>query len=266
MLIPKQAPFPAGFTAITEIDGAYSEMLIGFGILRLGEGDVYTDPPAGELPESSYKSTERAFLLIHGRAELRWAGVSRTVDRTSMTKEMPSVLHVPSGVPVEIYGLDGGAEFSLHKVLNDQPFEPRFLTGGDIKKVVLASGSVAGETKRELRIAADDDISPFSEMTFGEVLNFPGKWSSYPPHHHPHPEIYHYRFEPENGFGYAEEGGDVHRVTTGDTLLVAPHKVHPQTAAPGYAMIYIWTMPHLKGNRFGKDTRKFEPEHAWVLD
>jgi len=42
--------------------------------------------------------------------------------------------------------------------------------------------------------------------------------------------------------------------------------VHPQTAAPGYAMFYVWTIPHLPGNRFGPDSRIFEEKHSWVMD
>ena len=259
MLIPADGAFPNGYTAVTDINGKHSEMLMDFGILRLGKGESFTD-------SARAAGGERAYLLIRGKAEFRWGESSAVAERSSLQHEMPAVLHLPAGVHAEVTGLSEDAELSVHSTPNAKSFEPRMLFGNDIKKVILGSGKVEEETKRELRIAADDDTAPFSEMVFGEVVNFPGKWSSYPPHHHPHPEIYHYRFEPENGFGYAEEGGQVYRVVQGDTLLVRPNLVHPQTAAPGYAMVYIWMMPHLRGNRFGKDTRQFEPEHKWVME
>jgi 5-deoxy-glucuronate isomerase len=98
------------------------------------------------------------------------------------------------------------------------------------------------------------------------VVNRAGRWSSYPPHHHPHPEIYHYRFFPHGGFGYCGQGPEVYRVHDGDTAAIAPDLAHPQVAAPGYTMIYVWAIRHLEGNRFGSGSRIFEPEHTWVLD
>jgi 5-deoxy-glucuronate isomerase len=258
VLISRPAGYPPGFTAVAELDGTRKEMRLDFGILHLRSGQ--------EFRCSAVESRELACHLIRGSAAIEWPGEKRIVRRSSLTEEMPSVLHVPAGIDINIKGISDYSEFVLVRAENDKQFEPRFLAGPEINRVILASGRAAEETKRELRIAADNESAPLSEMTFGEVLNYPGKWSSYPPHHHPHPEIYHYRFEPENGFGYAEEGGEVFKVTSGDTLLVAPHKVHPQTAAPGYAMVYIWAMPHLPGNRFGKDTRQFEQEHTWVLE
>ena len=54
----------------------------------------------------------------------------------------------------------------------------------------------------------------------GEVVTLPGGWSSYPPHHHPQPEIYHYRFTHPQGFGHAELGDDVFKVRHYDTIRI----------------------------------------------
>ncbi len=47
----------------------------------------------------------------------------------------------------------------------------------------------------------DLDNAPQSNLVMGEVFNQPGRWSSYPPHHHPQPEVYYYQFEHPEGFG-----------------------------------------------------------------
>jgi 5-deoxy-glucuronate isomerase len=49
-----------------------------------------------------------------------------------------------------------------------------------------------------------------------------------------------------------------------DTILIHDGEVHPQVAAPGYAMYYLWVIRHLEGNRYGTPT--FVPEHRWVMD
>jgi 5-deoxy-glucuronate isomerase len=117
---------------------------------------------------------------------------------------------------------------------------------------------------RIVRTIIEDPRAPWSNLVLGEVITFPGKWSSYPPHHHPQPEIYHYRFAPSGGFGFAAIGDEGCVVRNRDTILIPPHAVHPQTAAPGYAMFYIWVIRHLDGDRYGVPT--FVPEHSWVTD
>ena len=96
------------------------------------------------------------------------------------------------------------------------------------------------------------------------MISYPGKWSSYPPHHHPQPEVYHYRYLPEQGFSFAGLGDDVVKVHHGDTVLILNDATHPQVVAPGYAMFLIWVIRHLDDNPYDKPT--FEPEHLWVQD
>ena len=113
-----------------------------------------------------------------------------------------------------------------------------------------------------MRTVFDDSDAPFSNLVVGEVVTMPGKWSSYPPHHHPQPEIYHYRFLPENGFGLAVVGDSAFTVRSGDTVLIREGESHPQAAAPGYAMWYLWAIRHLDGNRYVTPT--VDPDHAWT--
>jgi 5-deoxy-glucuronate isomerase len=126
-----------------------------------------------------------------------------------------------------------------------------------------------GETSTRLvRTTFDDRNAPEANLVVGEVVTFPGKWSSYPPHRHPQPEIYHYRFFPEHGFGHATVGDAVLKVGHGDTVKILQGVSHPQVAAPGYAMYYLWVIRHLDGNRYGEKsgTPIFEPEHLWVTE
>ena len=69
-------------------------------------------------------------------------------------------------------------------------------------------------------------------MVLGEVINHPGRWSSYPPHSHAHPEIYHYRFHPEQGFGFSQTGDEVYRVTHRDTVTISGEKKRTELDRP----------------------------------
>jgi 5-deoxy-glucuronate isomerase len=115
---------------------------------------------------------------------------------------------------------------------------------------------------RIVRTIFDKSISPDSNLVIGEVINTPGKWSSYPPHHHKQPEIYYYKLYPENGYGFAQLGEDVVKVKNNDTVKIVRDESHPQVAAPGYAMYYVWVIRHLDGDPYITPT--FEPEHLWV--
>jgi len=117
---------------------------------------------------------------------------------------------------------------------------------------------------RIVRTIFDLRNAPDARLVLGEVIGFPGKWSSYPPHHHPQPEIYYYKTNPENGFGYAELGDDVVKVKQNDAVLIAPGLTHPQCTAPGYALWYLWVIRHLDDQPY--ITPVFVPEHLWVLE
>ena len=115
-----------------------------------------------------------------------------------------------------------------------------------------------------MRLVFDRRTRPESKLVLGEVLNYPGRWSSYPPHHHAQPEIYHYRFTLPQGYGHAELGERVYKVRQHDTLRIPAGHDHAQVAAPGYGMYYLWIVRHLDGNPY----KGFEhtPEHTWLLD
>jgi 5-deoxy-glucuronate isomerase len=110
----------------------------------------------------------------------------------------------------------------------------------------------------------DRNGPPGARLVVGEVVTSPGRWSSYPPHHHPQPEIYHYRFTRPEGYGHAETGEAVHKVRAGDTVVIDPGETHAQCAAPGYGMWYLWTIRHLDDARYAGPT--FDPEHRWTLE
>lgn len=98
----------------------------------------------------------------------------------------------------------------------------------DVRSDIFGGGTLNETSIRTVRTVFDGEINPLSNMVLGEVINHPGKWSSYPPHHHPQPEIYHYRFFPEQGFGISVLDDDASVVKHGDTTLIPPGKPIPR--------------------------------------
>ncbi len=246
---------------------------------------------------------ERAFLLARGTVEFTWklegssqpggnnaqgeAHLGRaTASRSNLFDESPAVLSVPAGVEVEIRalpdngnrhgdgadssdggdgnGAKGGAELYVMATANPRYFEPRFYTPEECRSEERGKGTMNETSTRIVRTVFDDSNAPWSNLVVGEVITLPGKWSSYPPHHHPQPEIYHYRVLPGQGFGVAIIGEHPYVVTDRDTVLIRDGQDHPQVAAPGYALWYLWVVRHLDGNRYSSPI--FTEAHRWVVD
>lgn len=255
MVVRRDEPFKRGFTPITELDGAHPEMMLDFGILVLEAGETFGDATA---------SRERAFLLLDGEVDFGFDAKSIRAKRASMLDEGPWALHAAAGSPIEIRAHQR-SELVVERVDNTQPFATTLYDPGSVRSQRFGEGTMQETSTRTVRTIFDAATNAASGMVLGEVINHPGKWSSYPPHGHAHPEIYHYRMFPEQGFGFAQAGDEVERVTTLDTLLITGGVPHPQTAAPGYAMFYVWMIPHLPNDRFGPNSREFDPTHTWVM-
>src|SRR5918994_1499798 len=133
---------------------------------------------------------------------------------------------------------------------------------------LLMDGRIAGRAGdlclRLVRTIFDARNSPPEvHLVLGEVVTLPGGWSSSPPHHHPQPEIYHYRFTHPQGFGHAELGDAVVKVRQYDTVRIPAGHDHAQCAAPGYGMYYSWVIRHLPGQPY--DVPGFTAEHVWTM-
>ncbi len=255
MIVRQKKLFEYGFTTITKQHAQHSEMLLDFGILKLRAGDITTFP----------RGREGAWLLIAGSATFMWEGKVETAVRNSCFDEAPYVLHVSKETEV-IIKTDSDCEICVQQVDNVNVFESKFYTPKDIRTDIFGAGTLGETAIRSVRTVFDGESHPLSNMVLGEVINHPGKWSSYPPHDHPQPEIYHYRFFPPQGFGISVLDDEAHVVKNGDTTLIGPDKTHSQGAAPGYAMYYIWMIPHLPDDRWMPTTRYYRDEHKWLLE
>ncbi|NMC05379.1 MAG: 5-deoxy-glucuronate isomerase [Candidatus Lokiarchaeota archaeon] len=248
------------FDALSWDDSKNTKMNFGFLVLEKGQAFVLDHP------------LEKAILLMKGDASLSWKekgaskGVEIKVKRESLFDENPPCLHVPASTVVSIKASLVPAELCILMTRNDGSFPATFYEPKDCRSELRGEGTLREASTRIVRTIFDHDNAPDAQLVLGEVITYPGKWSSYPPHHHPQPEIYHYRFQPENGFGFAMLGDEVVKVRNGDTVGIFGVS-HPQTAAPGYAMYYLWAIRHLDdkpyGTKFG--TPIFEDEHAWTM-
>jgi 5-deoxy-glucuronate isomerase len=248
-------PFARGYESIVDRGGKNADMLMDFGILSLGAGEAW----------SSGEADEKAFLLMGGEVEFAWPGGVELSSRKSLFDESPAVLHLPSGAEARLKAGGKGAELCVLRTDNEDTFPARFYSPKECRSEERGKGTMRETSTRIVRTVFDDSNAPTAKLVLGEVVGAPGKWSSYPPHHHPQPEIYHYRFLPAGGFGLTAIGEGAFILKDRDTILIREKQVHPQVTAPGYAMWYLWAIRHLDGKRYKPPYPIFVDEHAWVM-
>lgn len=247
--------FASGYTPLTRFDEENHDTGIALGVLRLAAGEVFEETT----------SSEKAFLLMSGAVSLQTEDEAPLrCARGSLFDEGPSALHVAKGSRVKLRA-EGPAELTVYAVKNDKPFPSALHLPHDVEDEPRGKGTVGDACLRIVRTLFDgSNTHENSDMVLGEVVTLPGRWSSYPPHHHRQPEIYHYRFTRPEGYGHAELGDDVLKVRHNDTVKIFPPNTHAQCAAPGYGMYYSWVIRHLPGDRYTVPT--FEAEHDWTRE
>ncbi len=148
---------------------------------------------------------------------------------------------------------------------NEKSWQPVFYNPQNCLYQEFGKGQWGGAGHRIVSTMFDLDNAPYSNMVMGEVFNQPGKWSSYPPHHHPQPELYYYRFSRPEGFGVGFEGDTPYKTQDGDCLCIRGGNAHEQVVAPGYEMYYVWLIRHIDGDPWDK-TRIYVSEYEWLAN
>lgn len=243
-----------GIKVISEIDGKHSSMLMDIVVRKMKLGEQVT------LLENK---KETAILLLEGKINLKWENNYADVKRENVHTQNPYCLHAAKENKVVITALED-SEVLIQCTENERQFESKLYTPEDVKIQYSSLELWDSTAARQIRTIFDYSNAPYSNMVIGEVVSYPGRWSSYIPHHHPQPEVYYYKFDKPQGFGACFIGDEVYKVTDGSSTIINGGYVHPQATAPGYRMYYCWMIRHLEGNPW--TDRIDEEAHKWLLD
>lgn len=249
----KNAELKRGYNPYLDsaMDDMGTQMDVGLLIMEAGDTYTYQD-----------EAKEVAILLFSGSVTYDWNGNTVRANRPDCFHHEATCLLASCGTRVTLTAL-AHSELYLQATVNPERYTPVLFTPDTVQvQHAGANGELMGCMRREIKTFFDYDNAPFSNMVLGEVLNFPGKWSSYPPHHHPQPEVYFYRFDYPDGFGAGFANGEIYK-TGHNGLAVINNGFHSQAAAPGYAMCYAWGIRHLDGDPW-KKTRIDDEAHAWL--
>jgi 5-deoxy-glucuronate isomerase len=243
-----------GYQEITNMDTVGQDMLMDIGVQKIEKGQNVS---------LQNDEKEAAYLLLDGEVEFHWGDHTQTAARNSLFDENPAALHVSGGVPVRIEALRD-AEVLIQKTTNLNHFPSRFYQHQDCICEVLGENVWDNMAKRIIRTVFDYKNAPYSNMVLGEVINYPGRWSSYIPHGHDQPEVYYYRFDKESGFGAGFIGDEVYKIVDHSALCIPGGPTHPQVTAPGYPMYYCWMIRQLDHNPWIGRTN--DKRYEWLLE
>ncbi|MGQ3890519.1 5-dehydro-2-deoxygluconokinase [Legionella sp. CNM-4043-24] len=251
-VIKQDGPFPDGLTRIVDKDAVAHPTGMNFSAVKLRMGEQFV----------TNVDLEFAALLMTGRVRFHFAGQCVEAERVDYFAQAPLVLHCPRATPARIEALSD-CEVLLIETENDQDFEPMFFDESNMLELDHRGQELLENTSyRIVRTVFDKRNRPESNLVVGEIITFQGRWSSYPPHYHSQPEIYHYRFSEPQGFAFGENGQEPVRIEHNDTYQIAEGQEHAHCTAPGYALYTLWFIRHEPDNPYIMPT--FRPEHEWT--
>lgn len=217
---------------------------------------------------------EAQLIVLSGEGSITVDGQEYTVERKDVFRAKPHAFSLAGGTSYVIESDSARPlEVALIETGNKQRFDPVVLSPDDIPSEQRGEGLLDGTMHRVVRAIFGDPQAcergqvASSNLVVGEVVNFSGRWSSYPPHYHPHPEAYYYRFDRPEGYGISLIDDPPVMVKMHDVVKILNCTGHAQVAPPGYPMWYLWFIRHLPQNRYeGDPPFTFFPEHEWTLD
>ncbi len=249
-----------GYNRVAGGDGS-SLKLLELGILKLKKGETF---------EGETADRELSAIILQGRCDITGSGFSYTGigRRKTVFAGRAFAAYLPIRTKFSVACVDN-CELALCYSRTSEPFPPALVKDTDVS---VSEGGVLN-WKREVHSIIDERMNA-SRLCIGEAFNYPGNWSSWPPHKHdvsdlPYEgimeEIYFFRFNLPQGFGfqavYTEDRSidELYRVEN-DSAVEIPRGYHPYAGAPGYYGYLLWVMAGEKRGFY----RRTEPAHAWI--
>ncbi|HWO02708.1 MAG TPA: 5-deoxy-glucuronate isomerase [Blastocatellia bacterium] len=206
---------------------------------------------------------ETSLICLRGNATVRAEGNAFELGRYDS-------LYIPRDSELEVAAGSEGCDFAelSSPVANRYPLQ--LVRFADVQQDPTLHFKAGGSTaEREVNILIGKNVEA-GRLLAGVTFSKPGNWTSWPPHEHAEmlEEAYLYVDMPAPGWGIQlvytdpDEPELVAVVREGDCVLM-PKGYHPNVAAPGGAINFLWMMA---ANREGED-RQFgvvnvQPEYA----
>jgi 5-deoxy-glucuronate isomerase len=251
--------------AITPRGSAYRGESVQLDLPTLQAGEVATiSAPAG---------CEAAVVLLAGDIELD----GRRAIRADVFDVPATAVYLAPGSSIEI-SANTDTELALASTVGSELTTPADAT----PMIVLPNDVVIHDRGRPgWRRAVHDIVAgtvPAQRLLVGETFNAAGEWSSFPPHKHDGgdgepalEEVYYYRFDRPDGFGFqglyelGEAASERAVFLRHGAVVGIPRGYHPVCAAPGYRLYYLWALGPRAGTARALALHE-DPAHLWLQE
>ena len=239
-----------------------------FRLVRLSAGETITD---------TQSDFELLVVVLSGRADVRVddTDFGEIGGRDSIWNGQADSVYAGTGGSIRVTGLSETSEVAIAGGYCEASYAPFRIRPDEVESVEV--GSEDTHTKRTIHhILGQNGNGRAGNLLVSELYAAPGCWSGYPSHKHdednmPHEsafeEVYHYRFDPETGFGgqYHYRPGEEPSVamTTHRSTFVVDNGYHPTSTSPGHRG-YIFTI--LVGKTQRSLVQWFEEKHHHLFD
>lgn len=216
-----------------------------YGRIRLGARRV---EPAESRVAFDSGQRETGLLCMKGQCMLRVSDTSGSSPAQSIALGLHDAVYVPRGWSVEV---STDTEVDLvecaAEVTGDYPLQIiRYSDVARTPSLKFSTGSDA--SRRDLNIVIGSNVQA-GRIVAGFTRSTPGHWTSWPPHEHAAilEEAYVYFDMPEPAFGvqlvYGGPGrAEFAKIVRDGDAVVMPAGYHPNVAAPGHSINFIWMM------------------------
>jgi 5-deoxy-glucuronate isomerase len=184
---------------------------------------------------------ETALLCMGGKCTVTVDGAVHAIDTYD-------AIYVPRGSHVEV-ATDTNVDLVECSAEVEGNYPLQIVRYSDVKKDPAMKFRAGGDaTSRDLNIIIGKNVEA-GRLLAGFTRSVPGNWTSWPPHEHTKmlEEVYVYFDMPAPAFGiqlvYTKPDSPefVSLVHDGDAVLM-PAGFHPNVAAPGHSINFIWMM------------------------
>jgi 5-deoxy-glucuronate isomerase len=202
---------------------------------------------ASEAPESfSSENHEVGLICLKGAATVATGG-------ESFQLEQYDAVYVPRDSDIEVQPGPSGCDLAEVSAPVEKRYPVKFVSYKEVRnnpKLHLIAGKPPAERDLNVLIGANVEAG---RIMAGVTFSTPGNWTSWPPHEHSKllEEAYLFIDMPEPSFGVQFVYTDPNKpelvqvVREGDCVLM-PQGYHPNVAAPGGQINFLWMMAAIK--------------------
>ncbi len=233
---------------------------IEFGIINLRAGSSFQ--------KEKDEKKETGLILLKGKGEVKVGKNVWKIERENIFSQKSSGIYIPPGIGWEIRA-EKPLELAIARAYSKKEGKPVLISPSMIEKEIRGKEGF----RREVYNIIDERIDA-EKLIIGETINFPGEYSSFPPHKHDKDnlpeeskleEVYLFKMKPEEGFGMtrlytAEKDLDKAYVIKNNSFLLIPRGYHPITVIPGYRLYYLWVLAGEKR----KLVMNEDPDYKWI--